>query len=31
MRNDLPVLLLPEKSDPEFEALATAWLSKDVL
>lgn len=26
MHNKLPVLLLPEKSDAEFEALAAAWL-----
>ncbi|MBL7705583.1 MAG: ATP-grasp domain-containing protein [Taibaiella sp.] len=26
MHHKLPVLLLPEKSDPEFEVLATAWL-----
>lgn len=27
MRNNLPLLLLPEKSDPEFDQLAAAWMS----
>lgn len=27
MRNNLPLLLLPEKSDPEFDQLAAAWIN----
>lgn len=27
MRNGLPLLLLPEKSDPEFDQLAAAWIN----